>query len=90
MRRAQMQQQEIEEFASLVELTGGRSFDPRLFTQNTLRDILRFMVGQVRTEYVAGYYPGPSENGKKNHKLTVRLKSKEFGKLLGGTRVVTR
>jgi VWFA-related protein len=90
MQRAEEQQREIEEFASLAEMTGGRAFSPRFFTQDTIRNILRFMVGQVRNEYVVGYYPATSAGGKKTHKLTVRLKSKETGKLLGGTRVVTR
>jgi VWFA-related protein len=90
MRRAQSQQQEIEEFASLGELTGGRAFDPRYFTADSLRQMLRFMVGQVRNEYVAGYYPASGEGGKKSYKLSVRLRSKDYGKLLGGTRVMTR
>lgn len=90
MRRAEEQQREIAEFASLGELTGGVPFAPRMFSQDTLRNILRFMVGQVRNEYVAGYYPVPPEGTKKTYKLSVRLKSKEYGKLLGGTRTVTR
>jgi VWFA-related protein len=90
MRRAQSQQQEIEEFASLGELTAGRAFDPRFFTADSLRQMLRFMVGQVRNEYVAGYYPASGEGGKKSYKLSVRLRSKDYGKLLGGTRVMTR
>jgi hypothetical protein len=91
LRNAEAQQQRIERFASLGEQTGGRHFDPRFFTPESLRNILQFMVGQVRNEYVAGYSPAPSgSEKKKTHKLTVRLKDKEFGKLLGGTRLLTR
>jgi VWFA-related protein len=90
MQRAEMQQKEIEEFAGLAEITGGRAYSPRFFTPDTIRKILQFMVGQVRAEYVVGYYPPPAEGAARSHKLAVRLKSKETGKLLGGTRVVRR
>jgi hypothetical protein len=48
------------------------------------------MVVQVRHEYVAGYSPAPSDGAPKARKAVVRLRSKELGKLLGGTRVVMR
>jgi hypothetical protein len=90
-RRLELQEQEIEEYARLGELTGGRSFDPRELTNEALRQILQFIVGQVRFEYVAGYYPEPSSGGeKKKHKVEVRLLSTDSGKLIGGSRVLER
>ena len=80
-------EQEIGEFASLGELTGGRAFDPPMMNSDTLRRIISAMVGSVLTEYVIGFTPGPSDNPAKHH-LMVKLLSGETGKLIGGTRTV--
>jgi len=85
--RLEDQQRQIEAFASLGELTGGRSFDPPLITLDMVRRMLGFMVGQVRCEYIAGFTPQASGESRK-HKLEVRLRNKEMGKVLGGSRVV--
>jgi hypothetical protein len=82
-----MQEQEILEFASLGELTGGRSFDPPMMNSDMLRRITGSLVGSVLTEYVIGFTPETSDNPAK-HKLVVKLASKETGKLQGGTRTI--
>ena len=81
-----MQEEEIAAYASLGELTGGRSFDPPMMNSDMLRRITGALVGSVLTEYVVGFTPGSCESGK--HKLAVKLRSKETGKLTGGTRTV--
>jgi hypothetical protein len=87
MGRLEEKEREIQEFASRGELTGGRSFDVREMNPETLRHILSFLAGQVMCEYIAGIAPEPSDPPKK-HKLEVKLRSKETGKVLGGSRTV--
>jgi VWFA-related protein len=87
MDNLRMQEQEILEYASLGELTGGRSFDPPMMNSDMLRRITGSLVGSVLTEYVIGFTPETSVNPSK-HKLVVKLLSKETGKLTGGTRTV--
>jgi VWFA-related protein len=80
-------QNEIADFASLGELTGGRSFDPPEITLSVTRSILGSMVALMRTEYVAGFVPETSDAPRK-HKLEIRLREKAAGKVMGGTRTV--
>lgn len=87
--RIEEQEREIQDFARLGELTGGRSFDPRWINLNMVRRILGAMVGQIRCEYVVGFTPAPSSGDPKRHKLEVRLRSKDLGRVLGGVRTVT-
>jgi VWFA-related protein len=87
--RLQDQEREIEEFASLGELTGGRSFDPPMVNLIIIRQILSAMVAQVRCEYVAGFTPAAAAENPTKHKLEVRLRSKDLGNVLGGVRVIT-
>lgn len=89
MQRLEAQDAEVQEFARIGELTGGRSFDPREISPDVLRRILEFIIGQVRNEYVVGYSPDASSS-KKTRKLEVRLRSKETGKVIGGTRTLAR
>jgi VWFA-related protein len=81
------QEQEIMDFASLGELTGGRSFDPLMMNSDTLRRIATSMVGSVLTEYVVGFSPEPGASPVR-HKLVVKLAAKDTGKLAGGTRII--
>jgi VWFA-related protein len=81
------QEQEIVDFASLGELTGGRSFDPPMMNSDMLRRIIGAMVGSVLTEYVVGFTPEASDHPAR-HKLAVKLVSKDAGKLMGGTRSI--
>ena len=84
-----MQQQDIAEYASVGELTGGRSFDPPMINEAIMKNILDFMVGQAGVlEFVAGYAPDPASDKPKKHKVEVKLNEKEMGKVLGGTRTV--
>jgi hypothetical protein len=50
-----------------------------------MRQILSFMVGQVRNQCVVGFVPEKSA-APRPHKLDVRLVSQQTGKILGGTR----
>jgi hypothetical protein len=45
------------------------------------------MVAQVRTEYVVGFAPEAS-GAPRRHKLEIRLREKDAGKVMGGTRTV--
>jgi VWFA-related protein len=89
LQRLEMQEQEIEDFARLGELTGGRSFDPPMINLMMIESILGTMVGQVRCEYVIGFAPPAGSGDPAKHRLEVRLKSKDLGKVLGGMRVVS-
>lgn len=86
--RALDKEREIQDFASLGELTGGRSFDPPMANSVIMRSILRSMVAQLVCEYVVGYNPGTTSATPQTHKVTVRLRNKSLGKLAGGTRSV--
>ncbi|SPE41347.1 exported hypothetical protein [Candidatus Sulfopaludibacter sp. SbA3] len=81
-------QRHIQDFARLGELTGGRSFDSPQLSLNVMRQILGFMVGQVRNQYLAGFVPEKPAGPQRQHKLEVRLVDKRLGKVLGGTRTV--
>ena len=89
MQRAKLEnkQADLMEYASLGELTGGRSFEPLQTDATSVREILRFLAGQVMFEYVAGFTPEPGDPPKK-HKLQVKLANKDAGKIIGGTRTI--
>jgi VWFA-related protein len=87
--RVEAQEREIQEFARLGELTGGRSFDPPMINLTMMQTILGAMVAQVRCEYVAGFTPEPAAGDPAKHRLEVKLRSKDLGKVLGGVRVVS-
>jgi VWFA-related protein len=87
MDRLRDKEAQMEEFASIAEPTGGRSFDPPFINNTMIKAILAAVVGGVRCEYVAGFYP-PSEGEKKPHKLEVKLVNKSKGKLSGGLATV--
>jgi VWFA-related protein len=89
MARVEMEEREIEEFARLGELTGGRSFDPPTINLTMMQTILGAMVAQVRSEFVAGFTPEPRSGEPVKHKLEVKLRSKDLGKVLGGVRVIS-
>ena len=85
--RLMEKQMQIADFARLGELTGGRSFDPPAITLTVTRSVLTSMVAQVRTEYVVGFVPEVSVTPCR-HKLEIRLRNKDAGKMMGGTRTV--
>jgi len=76
----------IQDFARLGDLTGGRSFDTPTMSLPVMRQILAFMVGQVRNQYLVGFVPDPPIGPPRQHKLEVRLLDKNLGKVVGGTR----
>jgi VWFA-related protein len=82
------QEREILDFASMGELTGGRSFDPFTVNSDSLRRIAGAMVSLVLSEYVVGFNPDPPGDKPTKHKLAVKLASKELGKITGGTRTI--
>jgi VWFA-related protein len=81
-------QRHIQDFARLGDLTGGRSFESPTVSLQVMRQILGFMVGQVRNQYVVGFVPDTPAGPARQHKLEVRLVDKGLGKVLGGTRIV--
>lgn len=89
LQRLEAQENDILGFAGLGELTGGRSFDPRVINLTVVRQILAGLLNQIRCEYVVGFTPGPPAGQPLRHRLQVRLRGKELGKVLGGTRAIT-
>ena len=87
LERLQSQEREIVDFASLGELTGGRSYDPREISLNVMKQVLGGLVWSIRTEYTVGFAPEPSASPHK-HKLEVRLRDKQLGQVTGGARTV--
>jgi len=86
--RAQDLERDMLDFASIGEPTGGRSFDPQVVSSSVIRTILAGIVQKVRAEYVAGYVPASADDGKRVHKVQVKLIAKNKGKLSGGLRSV--
>ncbi len=76
----------IEEYAKLGEQTGGRSFWPAAFTEESLSRILVHIVNEVRAEYTVGYYRGSGDRGVRT--ASVKLKERRKGNLKGGVRLV--
>lgn len=84
-----MREEQMQEFAGLGEMTGGRSFDPPQINLNAVRQVLSVVVSQVQCEYVVGFNPGPPSGQSGRHKLQVKLRSKDLGKVMGGERIIT-
>jgi len=81
-------EEQMNEFAGLGEMTGGRSFDPPTINLNAVRQILSIMVAQVQCEYVVGFNPGAQAGQPGRHKLEIKLRSKDLGKVVGGVRTL--
>lgn len=81
------QQHEIQRFTQLGPLTGGRAFDLPQVSIAVMQQILGYMVGQIRHQYLAGFVPEVS-GSPRTHKLQVRLIDKSQGTLMGGTRTL--
>jgi len=84
----EMAEMYMADFASLADLTGGRSFDPPVIDVAVVRQILAAMAGQVLCEYVVGFQPGQSSGAPRPHRLQVKLRSKDLGTVGGGFRTV--
>jgi VWFA-related protein len=85
---AQTKEAKIENYLHLAPLTGGMAFDLPAITVDVMQKLLDGLVGEVRTEYVAGYVPEASEGSPRPHKVEIRLVNKSLGSLVGGTRTV--
>jgi len=75
-----------EAFAGLSELTGGRDFDPPEITLDVMQRILEGMVFYAGTEYVVGFSPEAGDGKPRKHKIEVRLRNAQDGKIEGGSR----
>ena len=85
--RLRDQEAQMAEFASIAEPTGGRSFDPPMINNMSMKQILAAVASGVRTEYVTGFYPA-AVVPKQPHKLEVKLLNKSKGRLSGGQTTV--
>ena len=84
--RAATRELEMQEFAGMGEATGGAAFDPPFLNSAVLKAILEGLVGQIRSQYVLGFYPPAGKATR--HNLRVRLRGKGAGKLCGGSRTL--
>lgn len=80
-------QAEVQGFTRLGPLTGGRAFNLPQISLSVIQQILTFMVGQIRHQYLVGFVPEASP-APRSHKLEVRLVDKAQGTLMGGTRTL--
>jgi hypothetical protein len=74
----------MDEFGSLGQLTGGRSFKPLNMSADEVRDILEAVKNEALSQYSVGFVPQTSSGPPRKHKLEIRLASKSRGKLTGG------
>jgi VWFA-related protein len=71
-------------FTSLGAATGGKRIEV-LTGGNMLPNTLKWIAEQIRHDYVAGFQPSVSGE-KKRHKIDVRMRNKNRGRIDGGTR----
>ena len=83
-----IKENQMADFARLGELTGGRSFDPPEISLAVMRSVLSIMVAQIRMEYVVGFQPEVGSGPPQRHRLEVRLRDRQAGRVIGGTRTV--
>ena len=86
--RAYQQELRLKRFADLGPQTGGRSYDLRFPSSQSVRKILESLATLARTEYVVGYYPRRHGGEPTSRAVEVRLASKSVGKLYGGRRTI--
>lgn len=85
---AHIKETKVENYLKLAPLTGGMAFDLPEITLDIMQKLLDGLVGEIRTEYVAGFVPEVSGGAPRKHKVEIRLLDKNQGKLIGGTRTV--
>lgn len=85
--RVEAQLNEVQRFGRMGDPTGGRGIDLPQISLDVIKQILIYMVGQIRHQYTIGFVPetGPKPRA---HKLEVRLVDKSTGQLSGGKRTV--
>lgn len=76
----------IHDFLSLASATGGRTFQGFMGT-DVLPNILKSLAREIRSDYIAGFYV-PSSGDQKRHHIEVVLRSKDRGRLYGGSRTL--
>ena len=76
----------IHDFMSLASATGGKEFQG-MMGSDVLPAVLQSVADEIRSDYIAGFYV-PASGEQKRHQIEVVLRSKEQGRLYGGTRVL--
>ncbi|SPE38271.1 exported hypothetical protein [Candidatus Sulfopaludibacter sp. SbA3] len=76
----------VERFGSLGEMTGGRNFDPPEINLDVLQKVLEGMSVLMRTDYVAGFSPEANSGTPHKHRIEVKLRNLDVGKIVGGKR----
>lgn len=79
----------MREFASLGQMTGGRSVEHSSIDAKTLVRILQAVKSDGISQYVVGFVPESAAGKPKEHKLEIRLTSKSSGTIEGGMRRAT-
>ena len=74
------------DFARLAGATGGHTFYRGAANPALLGEILDWIVRQLRSEYVAGFYPEPGRAGPR--RMEVVLRDTRRGEVLGGERLL--
>ncbi len=80
----------LKRFVELGRATGGRGFDPITPSPRAIVNILDYVVRLLSAEYIIGYYGTGAEGQVRRRRVEVRLRSRAQGKVLGGSRIVTR
>jgi hypothetical protein len=75
-----------EAFAGLSGLTGGRDFNSPEINLGVVQRILEDMVLSARTECIVGFSPEAGDGKPHKHKIEVRLRNPQAGRVLGGSR----
>lgn len=76
----------IHDFMGLASATGGKEFQG-LMGADVLPTVLKSVAGEIRAEYIAGFYV-PVTGQQKRHQIQVVVRSKDQGKLYGGSRIL--
>ena len=76
----------IHDFMNLASATGGRELQG-LMGVDVLPSILKALAREIRSGYIAGFYV-PVSGEQKRHKIEVVLRSKDQGRLYGGSRIL--
>jgi VWFA-related protein len=76
----------IRDFMGLASATGGKEFQG-LMGADVLPTVLKSVAGEIRSEYIAGFYV-PITGQQKRHQIEVVLRSKDQGRLYGGSRIL--
>jgi len=76
----------VHDFMALAGETGGKEFQG-FMGMDVPSLVLKAVAGEMRTSYIAGLYV-PASDAKKRHQVEVVLRSRDRGKLYGGTRIL--